>query len=71
MMGYSGLVYPKGTGKTTMYQSGFIWGAIVQSDSTIRVGGSMYSSGLQTWKNFEFRITMGTINIGRYKCRQC
>ena len=43
----SGLVYPKGSGKATMFQSGFIWGAKVSSDSSIRVGGSRYSSGLQ------------------------
>ena len=54
--GNSGLIYPKGTGKTTMYESGFIWGAIVQSDSTIRVGGSMYSSGLQPGKILNYRI---------------
>src|SRR5690242_5016381 len=33
----SGLVFPRGTGKTAIFQSGFLWGAILNGQ--IRVGG--------------------------------
>jgi hypothetical protein len=46
----SGFVYPKGSAKTAIYESGFIWGARVGSDPQPRVGGSTYSSGLQPGK---------------------
>ncbi len=46
----SGLVYPKGSGKTAIYESGFLWGAKVGADPQPRVGGSSYSSGLQPGK---------------------
>jgi len=48
---HSGFVYPKGSGKTAVFQSGFIWGGIVASDSTQpRLGGSQYISVLQPGK---------------------
>jgi hypothetical protein len=40
----SGFVYPKGTNKTTFYQSGLIWGGKV--DGSVRVGGATYKSGV-------------------------
>ena len=40
-----GTEFPKGSGKTVMYRSGFLWGAIV--DDEIRVGGSTFNQGLQ------------------------
>ncbi len=46
--GNSGFQYPKSSGKTTMYESGFVWGAKI--DGEIRVGGSTYSSGLNPGK---------------------
>jgi hypothetical protein len=43
-----GLIYPKGTGKTAVFESGFVWGGKVNGQ--IRVGGSTYLSGLQAGK---------------------
>jgi hypothetical protein len=43
----SGLVYPKGSGKTAVFQSGFVWGAFVGDDTQVRMGGSTYATGLQ------------------------
>ncbi len=43
----SGLVYPKGSGKTAVFQSGLLWGVRIEGDPQVRVGGSAYSSGLQ------------------------
>ena len=34
----SGLVYPKGSGKTAVYTSGFLWGAYEPGDPQVRVG---------------------------------
>lgn len=45
----SGFVFPKGSGKTVFYESGFLWGASVNGGE-VRVGGSAYSSGLQPGK---------------------
>ncbi|HEX9006639.1 MAG TPA: hypothetical protein VF889_05060 [Bacteroidota bacterium] len=46
----SGFVFPKGSGKTAIYISGFLWGAKIAGDPQVRVGGSAYSSGLQAGK---------------------
>ncbi|MGD8306435.1 MAG: hypothetical protein PVF17_07260, partial [Ignavibacteria bacterium] len=46
----SGLVFPKGSGKTAVFISGLIWGAFVPEDPQVRVGGSTYNSGLQGGK---------------------
>jgi hypothetical protein len=47
----SGFVYPKGSGKTGVFISGFIWGGFVPGDSLFpRVGGSEYQSVLQPGK---------------------
>ena len=48
--GNSGLVFPKGSGKTAVFQSGFLWGAKVAGDPQVRVGGSAYRQGLQSGK---------------------
>ncbi|MEW6193772.1 MAG: hypothetical protein AB1521_01280 [Bacteroidota bacterium] len=45
--GNSGFVFPKGSGKTAFFESGFLWGAKVNG-TDLRVGGSAYSSGLQS-----------------------
>ena len=45
--GNSGLVYPKGSGKTAAFTSGLLWGARVSGDSDPRVGGTAYRTGLQ------------------------
>lgn len=44
-----GTEYPKGTGKTAVFQSGFLWGGFVRGDTSkqVRVGGSAYRTGLQ------------------------
>ncbi|MCW8806255.1 MAG: hypothetical protein OQK56_07330, partial [Ignavibacteriaceae bacterium] len=48
----SGFVFPKGTGKTAVYQSGFLWGANLNrtGEDDPHVGGSVYRSGLQEGK---------------------
>ena len=43
--GNSGFEYPKGTGKTAIFSSGFIWGGKINGQ--VRVGGSAYRSGLK------------------------
>lgn len=43
----SGLFYPKLSGKTTVFTSGFLWGAKITGDSIPHVGGSVYRTGLQ------------------------
>jgi len=40
--GNSGFVYPKGSWRTAVFQSGFLWGGKV--DGQVRVGGSVYRS---------------------------
>lgn len=44
----SGLVYPKGSRKTAVFQSGFLWGGKIAGET--RVGGATYSEGLQGGK---------------------
>lgn len=41
--GNSGLVFPKGSNRTAVFQSGFLWGGKV--DGQVRVGGSVYRQG--------------------------
>lgn len=41
--GNSGFVFPKGSNKTAVFQSGFLWGGRV--DGQFRVGGSTYRQG--------------------------
>jgi len=50
----SGLIYPKGSGKTAVYQSGFLWAAQVNdpNEQDPHVGGTVYREGLQSgWIN--------------------
>lgn len=42
--GNSGLIFPKGSNKGAVFESGFVWGADVNGEK--RVGGSTYSQGL-------------------------
>ncbi len=43
-----GTIYPKGTGRNAIFESGFLWGAYANGDtSQVYVGGSAYGSGLQ------------------------
>jgi hypothetical protein len=44
----SGFVFPKGSGKTCAFESGFLWGGKI--NDSIKVGGSSYNSGLQSGK---------------------
>jgi len=46
----AGFVFPKGSGKTAVYISGFLWGAYAGNDPQVRVGGSAYRTGLQGGK---------------------
>ena len=46
----AGFTYPKGSGKTAVFESGLLWGAKVAGDPQVRVGGSEYKSGLQPGK---------------------
>lgn len=48
--GTSAFVYPAGSGKATVFESGFLWGAYVSGDTQVRVGGSAYGTGLQGGK---------------------
>lgn len=43
----SGFVFPKGSGKAAVFQSGFLWGAKIAGDPQVRVGGAAYREGLQ------------------------
>jgi hypothetical protein len=45
-------VFPKGTGKSAVYQSGLLWGAVLNrpTEQDPHVGGSVYRSGLQGGK---------------------
>lgn len=45
----SGFYYPKGSGKTCFFESGFLWGARINGGD-VKVGGSAYSSGMQPGK---------------------
>jgi hypothetical protein len=52
----AGFEWPAGSGKTAIYEDGFIWGGLNRSlpDSTqIQAGGSKYSRGLQAGKILE------------------
>lgn len=44
--GNSGLFYPKGSGKTAVFTSGLLWGAMVSGDPDPRMGGTAYRTGL-------------------------
>jgi len=50
--GNSGLEFPKGSGKTAVFETGFVWGGKYQlqgsnDDPQIRFGGSTYNQGIQ------------------------
>jgi hypothetical protein len=44
----SGLEYPKGSGKTAVFEDGIVWGGFHKGASLPKVGGSQYRYGLQT-----------------------
>ncbi len=48
--GITGCYYPKGSQNNVLYESGFVWGALVNGDPQPRVGGSAYRQGLQPGK---------------------
>jgi hypothetical protein len=48
--GNSGLVFPKGSGKTAVFESGLIWGAKIAGDPQVRVGGNTHRQGMQPGK---------------------
>ena len=48
--GNSGVVFPKGSGKTAVFESGLLWGVQIPGDPQVRVGGSAYRQGLQSGK---------------------
>jgi hypothetical protein len=43
----SGFIFPRGSGKAAIFMSGLIWGAKIDGDPQVRVGGSTYAEGLQ------------------------
>jgi hypothetical protein len=45
----SGLIYPRGSGKTAIYTSGLLWGGIVNDPGELdpHIGGTVYRTGLQ------------------------
>ncbi|MBL1213012.1 MAG: T9SS type A sorting domain-containing protein [Ignavibacteriae bacterium] len=48
--GNSGFIFPKESSKTAVFQSGFLWGAFIDNDPQVRVGGSAYRHALQPGK---------------------
>jgi len=48
--GNSGAIFPKGSGKAAVFESGLLWGARIEGDLQVRVGGSAYRQGLQPGK---------------------
>jgi hypothetical protein len=44
----SGFIFPRGSGKTCVFQSGFLWGGKI--NDSIKVGGTTYNTGLQPGK---------------------
>ena len=48
--GNSGVIFPKGSGKTAVFESGLLWGVQIPGDPQVRVGGSAYRQGLQSGK---------------------
>ena len=52
----SGFVFPKGSGLTAVFESGFLWGGKVPGDSVARIGGSAYREGLQGGKIISFGV---------------
>ncbi len=49
-LNYSGFIYPAGSGKSCVFESGFLWGAYVGTETSVRIGGSVYGTGLQGGK---------------------
>ncbi|HEX2963664.1 MAG TPA: hypothetical protein VHO43_17840, partial [Ignavibacteriales bacterium] len=45
LLGNSGFVYPKGSGKAAVYESGFLWGGKINGE--VRANGNTYMSGLR------------------------
>jgi hypothetical protein len=45
--GNSGLVFPKGSGKTAVFTSGLMWGGLIGANTQPQVGGTAYRTGLQ------------------------
>lgn len=43
----SGFEFPKNSGRTAIFESGFVWGTKIAGDTIPRVCGSTYGSGLQ------------------------
>ena len=45
----SGLIFPRGSGQTAVYTSGFLWGANVNdpAEQDPHIGGTVYRTGLQ------------------------
>jgi len=52
----SGFIYPKGSGRTAVFASGFLWGGKVPGDSVARIGGSAYREGLAGGKILSFGV---------------
>ncbi|HEX2869172.1 MAG TPA: T9SS type A sorting domain-containing protein [Ignavibacteriales bacterium] len=64
----AGFVYPKGSNKTAVFESGFLWGGIVNNE--IRVNGSSYSSGLKPGKILPGGVPEDPKNARVYRVRK-
>ncbi|GIK59189.1 MAG: hypothetical protein HND39_05070 [Ignavibacteriota bacterium] len=58
----SGLVYPKGSGKTAVFQSGFLWGCL--KAGVPQVGGTAYRTGQQSGKILNSGVPVAQLQAG-------
>ena len=45
--GNSGLVFPKGSGKTAVFTSGLMWGGLIGTNTQPQVGGTAYRTAVR------------------------
>ena len=46
----AGFIYPKFSGKISVFTSGLLWGTFIPGDPQVRVGGTVFRTGLQPGK---------------------
>lgn len=68
LLGNAAFVYPKGSGKTVVYQSGLLWGGIVNNE--IRVNGAFYISGLRPGKILPGGVAEDSAKARLYRVRR-
>jgi hypothetical protein len=57
-----GFEFPKGSGKTTVFEDGFVWGGYHRGRAVPKGGGSVYRHGLQAGP---IVVTGGSSVVGR------